>query len=155
MKIQSAGILLYRRNNQALEFFLVHPGGPFWVKKDAGAWSIPKGEYDENESPIEAARREFNEETGFVVPDGELTELQPVIQKSGKVITAYAVCGDCDPDNMKSNLFSMEWPLKSGMQKEFPEADRGGWFTLDEAKIKINAVQVGLLEQFIQIIDQS
>jgi predicted NUDIX family NTP pyrophosphohydrolase len=145
MKKTSAGILLYRRREE-LEVFLVHPGGPFWAKKDLGAWSLPKGELDGDEDPLAAAIRELTEETGFVV-DGELRALRPLRQPSGKTILAWAVEGDCDPAELRSNMFSMEWPPKSGKQQEFPEVDRGAWFPLAEARKRIIAGQVPFLEE--------
>ncbi|HEX7154311.1 MAG TPA: NUDIX domain-containing protein [Thermoanaerobaculia bacterium] len=144
-KKTSAGLLLYRRHPE-LQVFLVHPGGPFWVKKDRGAWSLPKGELDEAEDPLAAAIREFTEETGFSV-DGDFRALGSLRQPSGKVIHAWAVEGDCDPAALRSNLFSMEWPPKSGKQQQFPEADRGAWFSIQEAKEKIVAGQIGFLEE--------
>src|SRR5204862_1353118 len=119
----SAGLLLYRVHQRATEAFLGHPGGPFWAKKDAGAWSIPKGEIDEGEDPLAAAKREFAEETGLR-PDGELIALAPIRQKGGKVVLAWAIEGDCDARTIQSNAFSMEWPPKSGKMAEFPEIDR-------------------------------
>ena len=141
----SAGILLYRMRNKFLEVFLVHPGGPFWAKKDDGAWSIPKGEFDDNEDPLKAARREFKEETGTAL-DGKFIELSPVKQKSGKVVYAWAVKGDIDPTKISSNNFEMEWPPRSGKMRSFPEVDKADWFTLDKAKRKMNAGQVALLD---------
>ena len=132
----SAGLLLYRRTPGWIEVFLVHPGGPFWAKKDAGAWSIPKGEYVPGEDPLDAARREFAEETG-IVPDGELVELGVVKQAGGKIVTAWAFEGDCDAAAIRSNTFTMEWPPKSGRQQEFPEVDRAEWFDLETAAGKI------------------
>lgn len=142
----SAGIILYRRRGPDLEVFLVHPGGPFWAKKDLGAWSLPKGELDAGEDPLEAAIREFEEETGFKV-EGEFRELRPQKQPSGKTIVAWAVEGDCDPAQLRSNTFEMEWPPKSGKRRAFPEVDRGEWFSLDEARKRINKGQVGFLEE--------
>lgn len=141
----SAGILLYRRHEQ-LEVFLVHPGGPFWARKDLGAWTIPKGEAGEREELEVCAVREFREETGFEF-EGTLTPLTPARQKSGKVIHAFAVEGDCDAAQLQSNLFSMEWPPKSGRQQEFAEVDRGAWFTLSEARRRIHAGQIPFLDQ--------
>jgi predicted NUDIX family NTP pyrophosphohydrolase len=139
---RSAGILLHRDG----EVLLVHPGGPFWARKDAGAWSIPKGEYDEGDDPREAARREFEEELGSPLPAGtELVELGTVKQKSGKVITAYAAAGDLDAEAIRSNTFTLEWPPRSGRMHEFPEVDRAGWFSLDEAREKLNPAQAELL----------
>ena len=142
----SAGILLYRRRNGALEVFLVHPGGPFWAKKDLGAWSLPKGEIEEREDPLAAAMREFTEETGFLA-DGEFRPLKPQRQKSGKTILAWAVEGDCDPAQLRSGLFSMEWPPRSGKQQQFPEVDRGAWFSLEDARRHINAGQAPFLDE--------
>ena len=148
MKKTSAGLLLYRRRGE-LEVFLVHPGGPFWAKKDLGAWSLPKGELDGDEDPLQAAIREFEEETGFKV-DGEFRPLRPLRQPSGKTIVAWAVEGDCDPAELRSNTFSMEWPPKSGRQGEFPEVDRAAWFPLDEARKRIIAGQASFLEELEQ-----
>ena len=142
----SAGLLLYRIHNCALEFLLVHPGGPFWKYKDAGAWTIPKGEIDDNEEPLTAAIREFEEEIGFE-PTGPFVELTPVKQKGGKIVQAWAFAGDCDPTQIKSNTFSMEWPPKSGKQAEFPEVDRAEFFSVEAAKTKINPGQIPLLEE--------
>lgn len=143
---RSAGLLLYRVRERAAEVFLVHPGGPFWSRKDLGAWSIPKGEIAEGEDPLEAARREFEEETGFR-PEGEFRELEPVRQRSGKVVHAWAVEGDCDPAVIRSNTFSMEWPPRSGRRQQYPEVDRAGWFDLERAKEKILEGQRPLLAQ--------
>ncbi|HWZ14838.1 MAG TPA: NUDIX domain-containing protein [Mucilaginibacter sp.] len=142
---QSAGILLYRKNNDQLQVFLVHPGGPFFKNKDIGAWSIPKGEFLPGEDALTAAKREFMEETGQAV-EGEFIPLEPVYLKSGKKVYAWAVEGDIDHEVIVSNLFEMEWPTKSGKMQSFPEIDRAAWFTVDEAKEKINAGQVGLIE---------
>jgi predicted NUDIX family NTP pyrophosphohydrolase len=142
MPRRSAGILLYRDG----EVLLVHPGGPFWAKKDAGAWSIPKGEYEDGDDPRACALREFEEELGTPLPEGtELVELGEVRQKSGKVITAYAAAGDLDADAITSNTFTIEWPPRSGRLREFPEVDRAGWFSLDEAREKLNPAQTELL----------
>lgn len=151
MTKQSAGILLYRKINNQLQVFLVHPGGPFFKNKDAGAWSIPKGEFLDGEDPLAAARREFQEETGQPI-HGEFLELNPVYLKSGKKVYAWAVEGDIDHEIIESNLFEMEWPPKSGKKQSFPEIDRAAWFTLNEAKEKINAGQVGLIESFLKLI---
>jgi len=142
----SAGLLLYRVRNGALEFLLVHPGGPFWKNKDDGAWTIPKGEIAEGEEPLSAAIREFEEELGFK-PTGPFTELTSIKQKGGKVVQAWAFEGDCDPSQIKSNTFSIEWPPRSGKQAEFPEIDRAEFFNLEDAKIKINPAQIPLLEE--------
>ena len=145
-KKQSAGLLLYRKNKNILEVFLVHPGGPLWKNKDEGVWSIPKGEFDENEEPLHAAIREFSEETGQEV-SGKFMELKPVVQKSGKTVFAWALEKNIDVSNFISNNFEMEWPPRSGKFQSFPEADKGEWFLIDEAKKKINAAQVSLLTE--------
>ena len=143
---RSAGLLVYRRRAGVLEIFLVHPGGPFWRNKDAGAWSIPKGEYDEVEAPLAAAQREFLEETGMsVAPPFE--PLEPVRQAGGKIVTAWAVAGDFEATAIRSNTFTLEWPPKSGRFASFPEVDRAGWFTLDDARVKILAGQRPLLDE--------
>jgi predicted NUDIX family NTP pyrophosphohydrolase len=142
----SAGLLLYRVRQGALEVFLVHPGGPFWAKKDAGAWSIPKGEAAADEALLAAAQREFREETGLAV-DGEFRALTPVRQPSGKLVHAWAVEGDCDATAIRSNSFEMEWPPHSGRKQAFPEVDRAEWFDLRSARIKINKGQLSLLDQ--------
>jgi predicted NUDIX family NTP pyrophosphohydrolase len=142
----SAGILLHRERDGAREVLLVHPGGPFWARKDAGAWSIPKGEYDRDEDPRACALREFEEELGTPLPAGtELTDLGTVRQPGGKVITAFAAAGDLDVDAIVSNTFTIEWPPRSGRTEDFPEVDRAGWFSLDEAREKINQAQAELL----------
>jgi predicted NUDIX family NTP pyrophosphohydrolase len=146
MSKKSAGILLFRDVFGHIEVLLVHPGGPFWAKKDEGAWSIPKGEFEEGEDPLEAAKREFEEETG-IVPSGDFIPLQPLRQPGGKVIHAWAVNGDFDPAGLKSNTFSMEWPPKSGRQQEFPEVDRAAWLPIETAKRKILKGQVPFLLQ--------
>jgi predicted NUDIX family NTP pyrophosphohydrolase len=147
-KKTSAGILLYRQRRGRLEVFLVHPGGPFWAKKDLGAWSLPKGEFEPDEDPLDAARREFTEETGFPI-DGEFRVLTPLRQPSGKTIHAWAVEGDCDPAEVRSNTFEMEWPPRSGKRSAFPEVDRADWFALDEARKRIIAGQAPFLDQLI------
>ena len=151
MAKRSAGLLMYRRRNRELEVFLVHPGGPLWARKDAGAWSIPKGEFGADENPLDAARREFTEETGLTVT-GRLQPLEPIRQSGGKVVHAWAVEGDGDPDAIRSNTFAMEWPPRSGRQQEFPEVDRAAWFTLDEARDKILRSQQPLLDQLDKIL---
>lgn len=144
MPKQSAGILAYRKFNNHLQVFLVHPGGPFYAKKDAGVWSIPKGEYESDEDPLIAAKREFEEETGHAI-DGHFIALAPIKYKSGKVVQAWAVEAYIDPANIKSNEFEMEWPPKSGKMASFEEVDRADWFDVDVAKQKIVPAQVGLL----------
>jgi predicted NUDIX family NTP pyrophosphohydrolase len=146
---QSAGILLYRNNNNQLEVFLVHPGGPFFKNKDEGAWSIPKGEFLDDEDPLLAARREFLEETGQKLVAEKFIELSPIRQKSGKTVIAWGAEGDIDPAIIVSNLFEMEWPPKSGKQASFAEVDRGGWFTPEIAKTKINPAQIPLIDELI------
>jgi len=152
MPKMSAGLLLYRKLNGVMEVFLVHPGGPFWAKKDDGAWSIPKGEFDAGEDPLAAAKREFQEETGLVA-EGKFQSLKPIRQKGGKIVYAWALPLDLEAAAVKSNTFSMEWPPGSGRMREFPEIDRAGWFTMDVAKRKILKSQVDLLEQLEQIAD--
>jgi len=137
MPKQSAGILLYRRRKSEPEVFLVHPGGPFWIKKDADAWSIPKSLYGPGEEPLDAARREFREETGQEA-QGLCENLGEFRQPGGKRVTAYALEGDCDQSKIRSNLFSMEWPPHSGRMREFPEVDRAAWFSLPEAEEKLH-----------------
>jgi predicted NUDIX family NTP pyrophosphohydrolase len=141
----SAGLLIYRIKDNGLEVFLVHPGGPLWANKDE--WSIPKGEYTAEEQPLEAAKREFAEETGFEVPAGKIIPLQPIKQPSGKVVSAWAIEGDFDATKLHSNLFSMEWPPKSGRRQEFPEVDRGKWFDLATARIKMFKGQADFLDE--------
>lgn len=145
MAKQSAGILLYRTNNTGFEVLLIHPGGPFWAKKDTGAWSIPKGEFTEDEQPLAAAKREFAEELGIPVPDGEYVELGMVKQSGGKVVYAWAVPGDFDPSALKSNTFTMEWPPKSGQEQAFPEVDRAAWMGLPKAETKLLKGQLPFL----------
>lgn len=152
MARQSAGLLIYRGQGRYLEVFLVHPGGPLWAGKDQGAWSIPKGEFTADEDPLEAARREFAEETGLTV-SGDFRPLEPVRQSGGKLVHAWAVQGDCDPDAIRSNTFSMEWPPRSGRQQEFPEVDRAAWLTLDQAHDKILKGQQPLLDQLEQMLE--
>jgi predicted NUDIX family NTP pyrophosphohydrolase len=145
----SAGILLYRRRDGAIEVLLVHPGGPFWAKKDVGAWSIPKGEVGEDEEPLARALRELEEELGAppVLASEQLTELGSVRQKAGKVVHCWAAEADFDPATLRSNTFAMEWPPRSGQQQEFPEVDRAEWFDLEAAKRKINPAQAELFER--------
>jgi predicted NUDIX family NTP pyrophosphohydrolase len=130
---RSAGLLMYRRQQDEVEVFLVHPGGPYWASKDQGVWTIPKGECEDDEEPFAAAKREFFEETGFTA-HGEFLSLGEVRQKSGKLVTAWAFEGDCDPAQLQSNTCEIEWPPKSGKRLQIPEIDRGRWFTMDEAR---------------------
>ncbi len=146
----SAGLLLYRRRGE-LEVFLVHPGGPFWARKDAGAWSIPKGEIGEGEEPLQAAQREFLEETGFSI-GGKFRPLELRKQSGGKSVHAWAVEADCDPSELRSNLFSLEWPPKSGQTREFPEVDRAAWFTIPQAREKILKGQLGFIDQLVSLV---
>ena len=147
----SAGLVIYRRRLGAGEVFLVHPGGPFWQAKDLGAWSIPKGELAPDEDPLDAARREFTEETGLNI-SGEFRPLASIRQPSGKTIHAWAVEGDCDPAAITSNTFSIEWPPRSGTAREFPEIDRAAWFALGEARERITKGQRGFLDQLQQLL---
>src|SRR3954454_16295844 len=145
MPQRSAGILLYRHGADGLEVLLVHPGGPFFARKDDGAWSIPKGLYEDGEEPLDAARREFAEEIGSACPDGAALELGEIRQKSGKRVLAWAVEGDLDADAITSNMFEIEWPPRSGRRQEFPEIDRAAWFPLPTACTKILAAQAEFL----------
>jgi len=145
-KKTSAGILLYRKLGDELEVFLVHPGGPYWQKKDKGAWSVPKGEFEAGEDPLEAAKREFKEETGFDIT-GDFIELTALRQPSGKVVYTWAVEGNIDATSIKSNMFSMEWPPRSGKEQEFPEVDRGGWFNIAQVREKLLPGQRGFLDE--------
>lgn len=147
----SAGLLLFRKVNQELEFFLIHPGGPLFMKKDFGVWSVPKGELDEGEDPLHAAIREFEEEVGTRI-DGDFIELQSIIQKGGKKVLCWAVEGDLDPKTVNSNTFEMEWPPKSGKRQHFAEVDRGDWFNYKNACKAIKDRQIPLLDQLIAII---
>ena len=146
MAKQSAGILLYREPSGKLEVLLVHPGGPYWARKDLGAWSIPKGEFIEGEDPVMTARREFAEETGARL-EGDVVPLGMVTQAGGKTVHAWAVRGDLDPAGFRSNTFSMEWPPRSGRRVEVPEVDRVAWFPLDQAREKINPAQAAFLDR--------
>ena len=144
---RSAGILLYRRVDGELEVFLVHPGGPFWARKDLGFWSIPKGEYEEGEDPLADALREFEEETGTALSPAALADLGSIRQKGGKEVTAWAVEGDLDADAIVSNTFELEWPPRSGRTQEFPEIDRAEWFGLDAAREKLNPAQAAFVDR--------
>jgi predicted NUDIX family NTP pyrophosphohydrolase len=146
MPKQAAGLLMYRFQQGRLEFLLVHPGGPFWKSKDAGAWSIPKGEIEPGEDPLAAARREFLEELGTTC-QGEFLPLSPIQQKNGKVVQAWAVEGTCETAKITSNTFEMEWPPKSGRMQQFPEVDRAEFFPFEVALEKINPAQVPLLQE--------
>jgi predicted NUDIX family NTP pyrophosphohydrolase len=150
----SAGILLYRLHDGICEVFLVHPGGPYWRGKDTGAWSIPKGELEDGDDPVAAAKREFHEETGTKL-SGELVELGQLKQPSGKLVHAWAMQGDIDASSVKSNTFPMEWPPHSGRQQEFPEVDRAEWFTIAAAREKILPGQRGFLDQLQQLLGSS
>ncbi|HTF43371.1 MAG TPA: NUDIX domain-containing protein [Terriglobales bacterium] len=152
MPRRSAGLIMYRRLPRNLEVFLVHPGGPFFAKKDEGTWTIPKGEYLDGELPLEAAKREFQEETGFPVPETFL-DLGSIKQAGGKIVAAWAFEGDCDPAKMSSNTCEVEWPPRSGRLIEVPEADRGAWFSIDEAKERIKSTQIPLLDRLAKALD--
>jgi predicted NUDIX family NTP pyrophosphohydrolase len=151
---QSAGLLLYRDAAEATEVFLVHPGGPFFAKRDDGSWSIPKGEYDDGDDALDVALREFEEETGVTPPleNGSLVELGSIRQKGGKVVTAWGARGDLDPTTIASNTFTLEWPPRSGRSREFPEIDRAAWFDLQTARRKILPAQAELLDRLAERI---
>ena len=151
MEKKSAGLLLYRHRGNALEVFLVHPGGPIWANRDMGAWSIPKGEFGPDENPLAAAKREFEEETGFKV-EGRFTALTPIRQRNNKLVYAWAVEGDCDAALARSNTFPREWPPQSGIRRDFPEIDRAAWFSMAIAREKIFNGQIGLLEELEKIL---
>jgi predicted NUDIX family NTP pyrophosphohydrolase len=148
MAKESAGLLIYRRRKGTLEVFLVHPGGPFWMRKDLGAWSIPKGEFASGDDPLAAAKRELSEETGICV-EGEFVPLLPIRQRGGKVVHAWLVEADFEPGELKSNTFELEWPRGSGKWKSFPEIDRAEWFPIDVAREKILESQRPLLDQLL------
>jgi predicted NUDIX family NTP pyrophosphohydrolase len=150
----SAGLLLYRTTHGDLEVMLVHMGGPFWQRKDAGAWSIPKGEYDQSEQPLAAARREFAEETGLVAPSREPIDLGEVRQSNGKLIHAWALHADVDVTEIASNSFAMEWPKGSGRMREYPEVDRAGWFDLETAREKLVNGQVPFLQALAALVQE-
>jgi len=152
MSKKSAGILLYRTKNKILEVLLVHPGGPFWLKKDEGAWTIPKGELNADEEPFDAAIREMKEETGIILK-GNFIELTPAKQKGGKLVYAWAKEQDVDLSEIKSNEFEIEWPPKSGKKRFFPEIDKGAWFDIKNAKEKINSGQLLLIEELIKKLE--
>lgn len=151
-KRKSAGILLYRNGAEGVEVFLVFPGGPFWANKDKGVWSVPKGEFDDSELPLDAAIREFKEETGTLL-SGDFAALEPVVQKAGKQVFAWAIQGDIDAGTITSNNFSIEWPPRSGKWQQFPEVAKAGWFTIAQAREKINAAQVYFLDQLLILLN--
>lgn len=155
MPASSAGILLYRiASGDRLEVLLVHPGGPFFARRDDGAWSVPKGLVEEGEGDLDAARREFVEETGFALPDGPCLELGEVRLPSGKRVRAWAVEGDCDPERLASGTFELEWPPRSGARRSFPEVDRAGWFAPEAARVKLAPAQHALLERLAAALVQ-
>jgi len=154
MPVQTAGILVFRRKPR-LEVFLVHNGGPFFVRRDKGFWTIPKGKIEEGEEPLQTARREFEEETGLPLPVGELIELGKIKQVNNKEVAAWALEGEIDPARINSNRFEIEWPPKSGQMQEFPEVDRGEWFSLEKAVVKINAGQAELLTRLAEKFDEA
>jgi predicted NUDIX family NTP pyrophosphohydrolase len=152
----SAGLLVYRRGAPGPEVLLVHPGGPYWAKKDEGAWSIPKGEYEPDEDPLEVALREFEEEIGKTPPDPtDAVWLGELRQPSGKIVSAWAVEGDVDVGDVRSNTFEMEWPPRSGRTQEFPEVDRAAWFGLEEARRKLLRGQLGFIDRLSELLDGS
>ena len=151
MPLYSAGLLLFRHRYDQLELFLAHPGGPYWARKDAGVWTIPKGLIDEGEEPLAAARREFAEETGHAI-DGDFIPLGELKQKGNKIVHAWAVAGDLDPATISSNSYSIQWPPNSGQWRRFPEVDRAGWFGVDEARIKILPGQTGFIDRLLAIL---
>jgi predicted NUDIX family NTP pyrophosphohydrolase len=150
---QSAGIVLYRERTGTPEVLLVHPGGPFWEKKDLGVWSIPKGEYAGDEDPLACAVREFEEELGVPPPTDAPRDLGSTRQAGGKLVRAWAVEGDLDPTGARSNTFTLEWPPRSGVMRDFPEVDRAQWFALDEARRRINPAQVVFLERLRRMLE--
>jgi predicted NUDIX family NTP pyrophosphohydrolase len=154
MARRSAGLLLYRRRDGAVELLLVHPGGPLWARRDAGAWSIPKGEVGEGEDPRAVALREFEEETGHPPPPGELVALGEVRQRGGKLVTAWAAAGDLDPAAITSNTFTLEWPPRSGRRREFPEVDRAGWFDPATAREKLLPAQAELVDRLLATLGE-
>ena len=152
MARSSAGLLLYREGDASTEVLLVHPGGPYWARRDDGAWSLPKGEVENGEEPLDVARREFREELGTDPPAGPVSALGEVRQPGGKTVIAWALPGDLDADEVRSNTFTIEWPRGSGTFKEFPEVDRAAWFPLDVARVKLLQGQLPLLDRLIEIV---
>jgi len=153
MPTQSAGLLLYRKEKGELELFLVHPGGPFWAKKDQGIWSIPKGEFEQEDS-LEAAKREFREETSLPAPHGAYIPLTPIKQKGGKTVHAWAAEGKIDEAQIRSNSFEMEWPPRTGKKQVFPEIDKGAWFSMEQALEKINPGQIPLVHELAEKLEE-
>jgi predicted NUDIX family NTP pyrophosphohydrolase len=151
MPKQSAGLVVFRNNGGEIEVLLVHPGGPFWARRDEAAWSIPKGEIGDSEEPLAAARREVSEELGWS-PSGDGIPLTAIVQKAGKVVRAWAISGDWDPATLRSNTFELEWPRGSGRMRRFPEVDRAAWFSLSEARKRILPAQVPLLDELEPLI---
>ena len=149
----SAGILIYRGSPPRLELLLVHPGGPFWARKDLGAWSIPKGEYAQGEDPLAVAKREFAEELGSLPPQGEFVSLGELVQPSRKIVTAFALEGEFDPATLQSNRFELEWPRGSGRKQSFPEVDRAAWFALAKAREKIQPGQAPFIDRLLERLD--
>ncbi|HZM64233.1 MAG TPA: NUDIX domain-containing protein [Candidatus Saccharimonadales bacterium] len=152
MAKQSAGLVIYRQVGQDYEVLLVHPGGPFWAKKDDGSWSIPKGEFDDSEEPLAAAKREFKEETNITAPEGNYQELGEAKQSSGKIVHAFALEANVDLETFKSNMFEMEWPPRSGKKQEFPENDKAAWTTLTVAGQKLVKGQLPLLQKLAALL---
>ena len=151
MPKRSAGLALFRHTAGAIEVFLVHPGGPFWRNKDEGAWTFPKGEIGDDEDPLAAARREFREETGLDI-DGRFVDIGTITQKAGKVVHVFAVEGDVDAGAVRSNTFLKEWPPRSGIMQEFPEVDRAGWFTSDDARRKLLPAQTAFIDRLLTLV---
>lgn len=157
MPLHSAGLLLYRIRNEQLELFLAHPGGPYWDKKDDGVWTLPKGLYGADEDPLAAARREFHEEIGTLLdtPDDAFIPLGELKQKGNKIVHAWAVEGDIDADNVTSNTYAIQWPPNSGQRRRYPEVDRAGWFSVDEARLKILGGQAAFIDRLLAALGQS